>query len=345
MTLELAGLETAYEGFALGPLSLTVPDGVTAVLGPSGAGKSTVLELIAGFESPAMGTITLNGARIDQVPPENRDVGMVFQDAALFPHLSVEANLRFGAPAGADIDETVSTLAVGDLLSRDPTTLSGGERQRVALARTLVTDPDALLLDEPLSSLDAPIRRRLRLDLRDVLAGLDIPVVYVTHDQDEAAIVGDRLAVIIDGEIRQEGAIEAVFDAPATPAVARFLGVANLIEGTVIERTDGRTTVDIGPTTLSVPIADDGEPLHVTVGVRPDAITVQQQTAQPNALSVRVERVFSQHAAAIVVATSDDVGPLRATVDESTAAALTPGQRCSFVLAPEQIHLFPAEHA
>ncbi|QGN08259.1 ABC transporter ATP-binding protein [Halorhabdus sp. CBA1104] len=231
------------------------------------------------------------------------------------------------------------------MLSRDPTTLSGGERQRVALARTLVTDPDALLLDEPLSSLDAPIRRRLRLDLRDVLAGLDIPVVYVTHDQDEAAIVGDRLAVIIDGEIRQEGAIEAVFDAPATPAVARFLGVANLIEGTVIERTDGRTTVDIGPTTLSVPIADDGEPLHVTVGVRPDAITVQQQTAQPNALSVRVERVFSQHAAAIVVATSDDVGPLRATVDESTAAALTPGQRCSFVLAPEQIHLFPAEHA
>ncbi|ACV11203.1 ABC transporter related [Halorhabdus utahensis DSM 12940] len=347
MSLALAGIEATRRDFSLGPLSLSVEDGVTAVLGPSGAGKSTLLEVIAGFETPESGTVSLAGTRIDGLPPEERNVGMVFQDAALFPHLSVAGNLRYGAPEGADIERTVRTLGIGDLLDRDPTTLSGGERRRVALARTLVTDPDALVLDEPLSSLDAPIRRRLRLDLRDILSGLDVPVVYVTHDQEEAAVVADRVAVLFDGTIRQAGPVGTVFDDPATPTVARFLGVENLLEGTVRERRDGEattadvggTTVEIGGTTLRVADRVETGIEQVVVGFRPTAIEFANGANAENTLDVEVERVVPGRDGATVVLAADGLGRLTAR----TAEQIATGDRRSIAIDPTALHIFPDE--
>jgi len=345
MSLELADIKATRGDFSLGPLSLTVEDGVTTILGPSGAGKSTLLELVAGFETPEAGTVTLDGDRIDGLAPEERNVGMVFQDAALFPHLSVAENLRFGAPEGADIEATVRTVEIGDLLDRDPTTLSGGERRRVALARTLVTDPDALLLDEPLSSLDAPIRRRLRLDLRDILSDLDVPVVYVTHDQDEAAVVGDRVAVLFDGTIRQEGPVGSVFDDPATPTVARFLGVENLLEGTVRERDGEATTVDIGGTPLRVAARVGADTEQVTVGLRPVAIEFAGGANDENTLAVDVERVVPGRDGATVVLAADGLGRLTARTDGRTAEGLAPGDRGSVTIDPTALHIFPHDRA
>jgi len=339
MSLELAGIEATRGDFSLGPVSLTVEEGVTVILGPSGAGKSTLLELIAGFETPESGTVALDGTRIDGLPPEERNVGMVFQDAALFPHLSVAENLRFGAPEGADIERTVRTLGIGDLLDRDPTTLSGGERRRVALARTLVTDPDALVLDEPLSSLDAPIRRRLRLALRDILSDLDVPVVYVTHDQEEAAVVADRVAVLFDGTIRQAGPVGTVFDNPATPTVARFLGVENLLEGTVRERDGGTTTVEIGGTTLRAAAGVDAGVEQVTVGFRPTAIEFANGANAENTIAVDVERVVPGRDGATVVLAADGLGRLTARTAEQIATA----DRRSIVIDPTALHVFPDE--
>ncbi|WP_136688827.1 ABC transporter ATP-binding protein [Halorhabdus amylolytica] len=346
MSLALAGIETTRGDFSLGPLSLTVEDGITTVLGPSGAGKSTLLELIAGFETPESGTVTLDGERIDGLPPEKRNVGMVFQDAALFPHLSVAENLRFGAPEGTDVEGTVRTLGIADLLDRDTTTLSGGERRRVALARTLVTDPDALVLDEPLSSLDAPIRRRLRLDLRDVLSDLDVPVVYVTHDQEEAAVVGDRVAVLLDGTICQTGTVGNVFDDPATPTVARFLGVENLLEGTVRERHDGEvTTVEIGESTVLVEEAVDAGIEQATIGLRPAAIEFVGGPDWENTLAVDVERVVPGRNGATVLLAADGLGRLTARTDDRTAEAVTAGERTTVAIDPTAIHVFPRGRA
>ncbi|MFB6267806.1 MAG: ABC transporter ATP-binding protein [Halodesulfurarchaeum sp.] len=282
MSLTLEDVRATVGAFEIGPLSTTFDPGVTVVLGPSGSGKSTLLSLIAGFASPAAGTITLDGRRIDDRPPEDRDVGMVFQHFALFPHLSVAENLAFGAAPDRDVREVAAFLEIESLLDRDPGTLSGGEKQRVALARALVSDPSVLLLDEPLASLDAPIRERLRLELRDILAGVDIPVVYVTHDRDEAAVLGDRLVVLHDGEIVQEGPLEEVFRAPDTAFVADFLGMENVLDGRVLEVTDSKTRVAIGEAVWTVagapetiPSADEsGGSREVSVAIHPDALEV-----------------------------------------------------------------------
>lgn len=336
MTLHLSAVEAGYPDFSLGPLSLTVAPGVTSVLGPSGAGKSTLLALIAGFADPEAGTITLDGTRLEDRPPEERDIGMVFQNDALFPHLTVRENLAFGASDGADITATARRLEVADLLERDPTTLSGGERRRVALARTLLTDPDALLLDEPLSSLDAPIRRRLGLDLRELLANLDVPVVYVTHDQDEAAVVGDRLAVLLDGEVRQTGAVEAVLDAPATPRVARFLGMANEVHGRVVDDDDDRTRVDVGPATITADGTVAGE--RATVLCRPADVGLADRDDE-GALPCRVSRVAPQQGGSLVCLAIEGGGELRSRVRRDEAAQLSPGERCFARIDPAQAHL------
>jgi ABC-type sulfate/molybdate transport systems ATPase subunit len=230
--LSVSELLTWTGSFRLGPLSLTVPAGrVLVVLGPSGAGKSMLLDTIAGFRVPRQGQVRLAGRDITKLPPEQRRVGMVFQDAALFPHLSVRDNVGFASRLrrrAPEVEDLLDRFGIAHLAARAPRSLSGGERQRVALARALAAQPAALLLDEPLSALDQPVREELREQLRDTLRELAVPAIHVTHDRDEALALADDLAVIAAGTLRQTGPAEELVRHPADAVTARLLGWAEL---------------------------------------------------------------------------------------------------------------------
>jgi thiamine transport system ATP-binding protein len=231
---------------ALEDLTATVADGeFFTLVGPSGCGKTTTLRLLAGFEDPTEGTIRFDGETMAGVPPEARGVGLVFQSYALFPHMTVAENVRYGlqfssprdgvSPAErvAELLELVDLAGAGD---RDPTELSGGQQQRIALARALAPDPDLLLLDEPMSALDARLRERLRRDVREIQRDLGLTTVYVTHDQAEALAISDRLAVLSDGRLEQVGRPRDLYRRPASRFVAEFLGENNVFDATVIEQ-------------------------------------------------------------------------------------------------------------
>jgi ABC-type Fe3+/spermidine/putrescine transport system ATPase subunit len=225
---------------ALAAVSLALADGgITVVVGPSGSGKSTLVALVAGLLAPAAGRILFAGRDMAGVPPERRDVGVVFQSYALFPHLSVEDNVAFGLTTrhrrlprrqvAPRVRELAALLGLTPLLARRPAELSGGERQRVALARALAPRPALLLLDEPLSALDASLRRQLRAEVAALLRGLGTTVLYVTHDQEEAMMLADHLVVLRGGRVVQAGPPLELYRRPANPFVAGFLGEANLL--------------------------------------------------------------------------------------------------------------------
>jgi len=215
------------------------PGEMLTVLGPSGCGKTTVLRLIAGLDTPDAGTIEIGGRRVAGsgavVPPERRRVGMVFQDVALFPHLSVHDNIGYGLrrdPAReVRIRELLELVDLPDAAERMPHQLSGGMQQRVAVARAMAPRPDVVLLDEPFSSLDAALRTQLRGDVREILRAAGAAAVFVTHDQDEALTLGDRMAVMVRGRVEQVAPPEVVYGEPATPFVATFVGTSNLVHG------------------------------------------------------------------------------------------------------------------
>ena len=273
MTLELSRLCKGYDRFDFGPVDLTVEDDALAVLGPSGSGKTTLLSLIAGTTSPDSGSIRFDGRELVGLPPEDRRVGMVFQEGALFPHITARRNVAYAATADERVDELATLLELEDVLDRKPPTLSGGERQRVALARTLATDPDVLLLDEPLSSLDAPIRKRLRDELHGLFDSLDIPILCVTHDRRTATALGDRIAIVRDGAVEQVGAPPAVLARPKNRFVARFTGNENLFEGTVTDRTGDGATVRFGGIRCRT-TASDPRTSTVTVCIHPSRIEI-----------------------------------------------------------------------
>lgn len=270
MTLELSRLCTAYEQFDFGPVDLTVDDELLAVLGPSGSGKTTLLSLIAGITSPTSGSIQLDGRELVGLPLEDRHVGMVFQEGALFPHMTARENIEYAATTSGRVDDLVVRLELDGLLGRKPPTLSGGERQRVALARTLATDPDVLLLDEPLSSLDAPIRKRLRDELHSLFESLDIPVLYVTHDQRTATALGDRIAIVRDGHLEQVGTPTMVLTRPTNRFVARFTGTENIFDGTVTDE----SMVQFGDVQFQTPESDLSM-AAVTVCIHPSRVAVE----------------------------------------------------------------------
>ncbi len=276
---------------ALDGVSLEVPRGhITALLGPSGCGKTTLLRLIAGFEAPDAGSIAIGDEPVSDgrafVPPEARRVGMVFQDYALFPHLNVRANVAFGLPrrAGATrarVDRLLSLVGLEGYGARFPHELSGGEQQRVALARTLAPNPRVVLLDEPFSNLDASLRREVRGEVKSILKKLDSTVVLVTHDQEEAFELGERVAVLDRGRLAQVGSPFEVYEQPRTPFVARFLGKADFIPARLTP--DGLET-ELGrlsrPETLPA-----GETLHLMV--RPEHLELSPEPS-PDGAAVRV---------------------------------------------------------
>ncbi|HEX8094199.1 ABC transporter ATP-binding protein [Jatrophihabitans sp.] len=239
--IRLRGLRKTFGSVvAVDDLDLDIADGeFFAMLGPSGSGKTTVLRMIAGFETPTAGTIFLGGADATRLPPFRRDVNTVFQDYALFPHMNVEQNVGYGlrvhrvpkAERLRRVGEALEMVRLTGFGARRPSQLSGGQRQRVALARALVNRPRVLLLDEPLGALDLKLREQMQLELKAIQREVGITFVFVTHDQDEALTLCDRLAVFRDGRIEQLGSAQQVYQSPATPFVAEFVGTSNLIRG------------------------------------------------------------------------------------------------------------------
>src|ERR1700742_4276985 len=259
--VELRSLTKRYdEVVAVDAIDATVNAGdFFPLLGPSGCGKTTTLRMIAGFERPTSGEILLDGVDVSSVPPHQRNVHTVFQNYALFPHLNVFDNVAFGLrrrKVGRDevrqrVQESLELVELGDLGARKPNQLSGGQQQRVALARALVLRPAVLLLDEPLGALDAKIRKQLRIELKTLQEEVGITFVFVTHDQEEALSMSDRVAVMSDGRIEQVGTPAEVYEDPATVFVADFLGISNLMDGAVVGACDGGCTVAIGEVTLT----------------------------------------------------------------------------------------------
>jgi putative spermidine/putrescine transport system ATP-binding protein len=261
--IRLRGLRKTFGSIvAVDDLDLDIADGeFFAMLGPSGSGKTTVLRMIAGFETPTSGTIVLSGADATRLPPFRRDVNTVFQDYALFPHMNVEQNVGYGlrvhrvakAERARRVGEALEMVRLAGFGARRPSELSGGQRQRVALARALVNRPRVLLLDEPLGALDLKLREQMQLELKAIQREVGITFVFVTHDQDEALTLCDRLAVFRDGRIEQLGSAQQVYQSPATPFVAEFVGTSNLLRGEAAQAILGRGgTCSIRPERIRV---------------------------------------------------------------------------------------------
>ena len=269
-------------------LTLAVGDETLALVGPSGAGKSTFLRAVAGLERPQRGRVALDGeAWLDtergvDLPPERRSVGLVFQEYALFPHLSVRRNVAFGGASAAEVDELLERFGIAQLAAARPDAISGGERQRVALARALARRPRVLLLDEPLSALDAHTRGAVRAELRELLAGLGLPVVLVTHDFEDAATLADRVGVLVGGSLLQLGTPAELVAAPVDPFVARFTG-ANLVRGTSTGPSGGLTEVvlDVGGTMWST----DAVRGRVAIAVHPWEISLSRTAPDDSAVN------------------------------------------------------------
>jgi len=286
---------------AVAGINLDMPPGeFFSLLGPSGCGKTTTLRMIAGFEKPSDGQILLDGTDMAQTPPHKRNVNTVFQNYALFPHLTVEENVAFGlkyknatkAETKERVGKSLELVALSDFGKRRPNQLSGGQQQRVALARALILNPAVLLLDEPLGALDAKLRKRLQIELKALQEEVGITFIYVTHDQEEALTMSDRIAVMSQGRVEQVGDPKEIYEEPATAYVADFLGVSNLMEGTASGPGDGGCKVALGEFNLMAGQGDAGTSGPTKITIRPERVVLEAQgTTGPNRVPGMVERV------------------------------------------------------
>ena len=281
--LELRDLTKRFGDFAaVDRLTLDVASGeFLTLLGASGSGKTTTLRMIAGFEVPTAGEILMRGTSITALPPYRRDINTVFQHYALFPHMSVRQNVEYGlkmkgVPAGeraSRVDHALEMVQLTQLTARAPRQLSGGQQQRVALARALVNRPRVLLLDEPLGALDLKLRKEMQLELKHLQTGLGITFVYVTHDQEEALTMSDRIVLMRQGGVAQIGTPRDLYDRPTSRYVADFIGETNLLAGRVVETVDGVVTLSVGDTKLRG-LSDSALPVgtEAWLTVRPEVI-------------------------------------------------------------------------
>ena len=342
--LHLTGIGKTYAGAAkptLQGLNLTVDSGkLTALLGPSGSGKTTVMKLIAGLLPPDTGNIRLDGRDITALPPDKRGAVMVFQNPHLFPHLTLAENVGFGlrmrglpaARIAADTAAMLDAVQLTGLGARKPGQLSGGQQQRAALARALVLRPQVLLLDEPLSNLDASLRDEMRSLIRDLQGQTGITTLVVTHDQTEAVVLADRIALLLDGHLAQHAAPQDLYQRPASEAVARFFGGVNFLDGQV---EGSRFHGPLGPLDLA------GTPRQgpARLTIRPEALHLGPG---PNALAAIVREVSflgSQCRVQLLAGTT----PLLALLPPRDAAALQPGGTVTVCLPPHALWVLPGQ--
>ena len=283
--IELKNIDLSYgKTSVIKDVSLSIEQGeFFTFLGPSGCGKSTLLRLIAGFEQCQQGEVYLGDQEVSTLPPWKRGIGMVFQNYALWPHMTIRKNVAFGLeerklPAGEireRVDEVLSLVGLSKYAERRPNQLSGGQQQRVALARTLVIQPKVLLLDEPLSNLDAKLRVHMRQELHELQRKLSLTTIFVTHDQEEANTTSDRIAVLHDGVVQQVGSPMGLYDHPANLFVAQFLGTANVLEGQVSR--EGNEILFKDDDGLTLTLTDSGAEGHKSIVFRPQNVTLSDQ--------------------------------------------------------------------
>ena len=319
---------------------------VTVLFGPSGAGKTTLLRLLAGLEQPDAGSIEFRGscwcdmARGVWKPPQQRRAGFLFQESALFPQLTVRQNVEF-ASRGGKAEAAIERFGLKDLLDRSPGAISAGQRQRVALARALASDPALLLLDEPLSALDAATRAQMRRELRSLLLAGGVASIVVTHDRAEAIALGDWMAVIIDGKVRQAGAVREVFRAPVDGQVAAAVGVENILPAEVASRAGGLAVVQVG--TARLECVDTGDGGRVYACIRAEDIAIARDEREHSSVRNRIAgRVVSVTLEGALARVEMDCGfPLAAMVTAQSASEmdLKAGDRVWAVVKATAVHL------
>jgi iron(III) transport system ATP-binding protein len=347
--VSVAGVNLSYgQTHVLKDVNLEIrPGEFFAFLGPSGCGKTTLLRLIAGFNIAQTGVVKVGDADISALPPWKRDVGMVFQSYALWPHMSVAKNVAFGLEERkvpkAEIDQRVQAalelVSLGHLAQRRPSQLSGGQQQRVAVARTVVIEPKVLLLDEPLSNLDAKMRVQVRRELRDLQQRLGLTTIFVTHDQEEANTICDRIAVMNDGVIQQVGTPMELYEEPANLFVAGFIGTANILDGAVEGQGAARVFRLRDGQALPLP-ASAAPPPGAKLMFRPQHVTLRQ-AGQAGLTGKVVHREFLGASVRYGV----QVGSQEIGVDsafQTVADLMEVGQQVALVIAPERMRLLAA---
>ncbi|OON32939.1 spermidine/putrescine ABC transporter ATP-binding protein [Micromonospora sp. Rc5] len=345
--MRIRALRREFGSFAaLEGLDLDVPAGeFVALLGPSGCGKSTALNLLAGLLEPTTGTVSLDGRRIDRLPPEKRGIGMVFQNYALFPHLTVADNIAFGLrmrgcpkPERAErVRRALDLVRLRAQADRYPRQLSGGQQQRVAIARAVVVEPRLVLMDEPLSNLDASLRLDLRTEIRALHQQLGLTTIYVTHDQAEALSLADRLVVLRDGAVQQVGTPAEVYERPANAFVAGFVGYRNSVPGEL-----AAGVFDAGPLVLRVGGTGSTPPDggRVVAMIRPEDLLITREPATGAGNEVPVDvRVCEYQGRSFAV---EGTGPGGRVLHGRSDQPVRPGERAVAVVAPDRIRVFAA---
>ena len=337
----------------LHPLELEFADGeFTVLVGPSGCGKSTTLRILAGLETPSGGEIFFDDRPITGLEPKDRDIAMVFQDYALYPHMNIARNMSFALRLArvpkAEIEDKVKRVAemlnIAHLLERKPAELSGGQRQRVAMGRALVRDAGTFLFDEPLSNLDAKLRARMRTELAEMRDRIDKNMIYVTHDQIEAMTLGDRIVVMADGVVQQQGTPQELFETPVNKFVAGFIGTPtmNFLDGELVRQDDKLWVRGDG---YLLPLSDGAAQRlngrtagRVTMGIRPSAFSTDPGTGAPIELNLIVSEYLGTQSVLVT-----RCGPTEVQVETTSTTQAKPGDLMTFGVRPDDIRLFDAD--
>ncbi|WP_318569273.1 sn-glycerol-3-phosphate ABC transporter ATP-binding protein UgpC [Salinigranum marinum] len=354
-SLELDSLTKVFQDgneqvVAVDEVSVSIDDGeFLVVVGPSGCGKSTTLRMVAGLETVTDGTISLDDRAINDVKPQHRDIAMVFQSYALYPHMSVRENMSFGLEESTDLPEdeiydrvaeTASLLDISELLERKPRDLSGGQQQRVALGRAIVRDPEVFLMDEPLSNLDAKLRAQMRTELQRLQEDLGVTTMYVTHDQTEAMTMGDRIAILDGGELQQVATPLECYHEPANVFVAGFLGEPSMNFFDVDREGDSLVADAFDYLVSDALAADIGDETELVLGIRPEAIELVASASGPHDFETQVDVVEPMGDENTVYLTLGDETERTLVATTSGMRQLSRGQSVAARLPEEAIHVF-----